>query len=229
MKNTPIRLAETGEPIKRFDIIKGRVDEHGEVTWPDPTDRRQRNTELFGRGSATFDTSSPGWKLRILAQGYEPLETRTLKKDEGRVRLELKLEPLEFGEGGGPSGVVVDAQGKPLAGAAVMLNGFGNPAEIEQMRAEMASDNDVDVAYDSADMTRRDDIMMMVERAQKRFGQIDSSLSRKYEGTGLGLPLAKRLVELHGGTLELESTVGVGTRVSVLFPHQRIVETLAAA
>lgn len=59
------------------------------------------------------------------------------------------------------------------AGAAVMLNGFGKPVEIETLRAEMASDNDVDVAYDPADMIRREDIMMMVERAEKRFGQVD--------------------------------------------------------
>ena len=51
-------------------------------------------------------------------------------------------------------------------------------------------------------------------KALERFGQVDSRLSRSYEGTGLGLPLAKQLTELHGGTLELESTVGVGTTVT---------------
>lgn len=59
------------------------------------------------------------------------------------------------------------------AGAAVMLNGFGNPAEIEALRASMAEDNDVDVAYDSADISKRDAILMMAERARKRFGQVD--------------------------------------------------------
>src|SRR3546814_696439 len=54
--------------------------------------------------------------------------------------------------------------------------------------------------------------------AFQRFGQIDGSLSRKYGGTGLGLPVAKHLVELHGGTLTLESAVGVGTTVTVTFP-----------
>jgi PAS domain S-box-containing protein len=55
------------------------------------------------------------------------------------------------------------------------------------------------------------------------FLQIDSKLSRKYEGTGLGLPLTKAIVEMHGGTLDLQSEVGVGTTVTVRFPADRIV------
>ena len=59
------------------------------------------------------------------------------------------------------------------SGAAVMLNGFGDPREIEATRAALADDNDVDIAYDGADMTRPDDIHMMAQRADARFGQID--------------------------------------------------------
>jgi len=50
------------------------------------------------------------------------------------------------------------------------------------------------------------------------FGQVDSSLARKYEGTGLGLPLAKSLIELHGGTLDIDSAPGRGTTVTVHLP-----------
>jgi len=60
-----------------------------------------------------------------------------------------------------------------------------------------------------------------IPKALERFGQIDSRLSRKYEGTGLGLPLAKELVELHGGTLALESAVGSGTTVTITLPSFR--------
>ena len=59
------------------------------------------------------------------------------------------------------------------SGAAVMLNGFGDPVEIEALRAGIAGDNDVDVAYDAADMAKPEAIRMMVERAAARFGQVD--------------------------------------------------------
>jgi signal transduction histidine kinase len=69
-----------------------------------------------------------------------------------------------------------------------------------------------------------------IPKALERFGQVDSSkLSRKYEGVGLGLPLAKQLTELHGGRLELESTPGSGTRVTVILPASAIVPARKAA
>ncbi len=58
--------------------------------------------------------------------------------------------------------------------------------------------------------------------AMRPFGQIDSRLARKYQGTGLGLPLTKSMIELHGGRLELESAPGVGTRATVWLPPERI-------
>ena len=60
-------------------------------------------------------------------------------------------------------------------------------------------------------------------KALSRFGQVDSDLNRQYEGTGLGLPLAKAFAEAHGGDLELLSEVGVGTTVTVRFPAERTV------
>jgi PAS domain S-box-containing protein len=55
------------------------------------------------------------------------------------------------------------------------------------------------------------------------FGQIESALSRRNQGTGLGLPLTKALVELHGGVLDLESKLGFGTTVTIVFPAERII------
>lgn len=55
-------------------------------------------------------------------------------------------------------------------------------------------------------------------RVFAEFGQVDGTSSRKHEGTGLGIPLSKRLVELHGGRLWLESQVGVGTTFYFTLP-----------
>jgi PAS domain S-box-containing protein len=60
-----------------------------------------------------------------------------------------------------------------------------------------------------------------VELAMTRFGQVASAWTRKHDGTGLGLPLAIGLSELHGGTLTIHSTKGVGTTVTVTFPRER--------
>nr|WP_294525574.1 ATP-binding protein [uncultured Rhodopila sp.] len=60
-----------------------------------------------------------------------------------------------------------------------------------------------------------------IEVALVPFGQVDNSLSRSFEGTGLGLPLALRLTELHGGRLELKSSKGQGTVATVTLPAER--------
>lgn len=57
--------------------------------------------------------------------------------------------------------------------------------------------------------------------AFSEFGQVDSGLARRHEGTGLGLPLTKRLIELHDGTIDVESQPGVGTTVIARFPASR--------
>jgi signal transduction histidine kinase len=62
-----------------------------------------------------------------------------------------------------------------------------------------------------------------IPKAMTTFGQVDSKISRKHEGTGLGLPLAKHLVELHGGTLKIESKLNAGTTVTFVLPAERIV------
>jgi signal transduction histidine kinase len=54
------------------------------------------------------------------------------------------------------------------------------------------------------------------------FGQVDSGLNRKYDGVGLGLPLTKRLIELHDGTIKVTSEPGKGTTVDFHLPEERV-------
>jgi signal transduction histidine kinase/HAMP domain-containing protein len=63
-----------------------------------------------------------------------------------------------------------------------------------------------------------------IPKALEPFSQIDSSMTRKYGGTGLGLPLSKLFAEMHGGRLSIESEPGRGTTVTVVLPvpNQRV-------
>jgi len=61
-----------------------------------------------------------------------------------------------------------------------------------------------------------------IAKTMEEFTQIDSSLARQYPGSGLGLPLARQLMKLHGGSLTLESELGAGTTVTAKIPASRV-------
>jgi PAS domain S-box-containing protein len=63
-----------------------------------------------------------------------------------------------------------------------------------------------------------------IPKALTPFLQVDNSLARKYEGTGLGLPLTKSLIELHGGHIHITSAIGAGTSVHIILPPNLVVE-----
>ena len=56
----------------------------------------------------------------------------------------------------------------------------------------------------------------------ERFKQVDKSLSRNTEGTGVGLSLVKAIVELHGGSISVESKFGKGSKFKVKFPSRKV-------
>jgi PAS domain S-box-containing protein len=61
-----------------------------------------------------------------------------------------------------------------------------------------------------------------LDRVLEPFMQVDSSFARQHHGTGLGLPAVKAIMELHGGSIELRSTLGEGTEATVGFPSERV-------
>ncbi|MDA0305011.1 MAG: PAS domain S-box protein [Proteobacteria bacterium] len=67
-----------------------------------------------------------------------------------------------------------------------------------------------------------------IDKVLEPFSQVGDIYSRSFEGTGLGLPLAKSLTELHGGTLEINSQPGKGTVVMVRFPPERTIASATA-
>jgi signal transduction histidine kinase len=71
-----------------------------------------------------------------------------------------------------------------------------------------------------------------IDRMMVAFSQVDSRLARQYEGIGLGVAITRRLIELHGGALSIQSQVGEGTCVTLHFPGYRSIaapETQAIA
>ncbi len=95
---------------------------------------------------------------------------------------------------------------------------FSHPGGRVLIRASMVEDGlriqviDHGIGMDEAE----------VETAVTRFGQVASTWNRKHPGTGLGLPLAIGLVELHGGRLLIDSQKGIGTTVTICLPLDRV-------
>ncbi len=78
-----------------------------------------------------------------------------------------------------------------------------------------AKDTEVSIeVHDSGIGIQKDDLDIIFDK----FRQVDSSISRNFEGTGLGLPIVKRLTELHGGKVTVESTFGKGSSFTITFP-----------
>ena len=65
-----------------------------------------------------------------------------------------------------------------------------------------------------------------IKVASSRFGQVfEDAHTKRFAGAGLGLPIAQGLMEAHGGRLEIQSEKGIGTRVSIVFPPNRVLLT----
>jgi signal transduction histidine kinase len=102
-----------------------------------------------------------------------------------------------------------------LANAVKFSGGNG----IITLSARLAASGDlaITVADQGVGMKPED-----IPLALQPFRQLDNRLSRTHEGTGLGLPLAKMLIERHQGTLNVESTLDVGTTVTITLPRTRL-------
>jgi signal transduction histidine kinase len=103
---------------------------------------------------------------------------------------------------------------------------FTEPGGTVSVSAEAASEDSVTIRVvdNGIGMSAQD-----IPVAFAAFGQVDSRLARRYEGTGLGLPLSKALVQLHGGTIIIDSAPGEGTTVIVTLPKEPALATAEAA
>ena len=109
----------------------------------------------------------------------------------------------------------------------IMLNLLSNAVKFTPPGGEVSINSQLNADGSLSFIISDTGIGMNKEEAEialSSFGQVDSGLDRKHEGTGLGLPLTKGLMELHGGTLEIKSEKGSGTQISVTFPKERVIK-----
>ncbi len=102
-----------------------------------------------------------------------------------------------------------------LLSNAVKFTPPGGRCELSA-RIESSGDLSIAVADTGIGIAAQD-----IARVMEPFGQVDSRMSRRFSGTGLGLPLSRSLAEMHGGSLTLESEPGKGTTVTVRLPASR--------
>jgi PAS domain S-box-containing protein len=113
----------------------------------------------------------------------------------------------------------------PLRLKQILLNLLSNAVKFSEpggtivAAARQASDGGIifEVRDSGPGMTESE-----LQLALEPFRQLDAGLTRRHEGTGLGLPIARHLATLHGGSLEIRSTKGAGTTVLVTLPASRV-------
>jgi signal transduction histidine kinase len=93
---------------------------------------------------------------------------------------------------------------------------FTPPGGTVTVHADAAGDANVAVTISDTGIGMSDED---IEIALTAFGQVDSKMARRYDGTGLGLPLAKAIIELHRGRLDIDSYPGRGTTIAVTLPR----------
>ena len=108
-----------------------------------------------------------------------------------------------------------------LVSNAVKFTQAGGTVRIEARGLENGSGTLVRISDTGIGMNAED-----ISIAMAPFGQVDGTRARLHEGAGLGLPIAKALIELHGGTLSLRSTKWIGTEAIVHLPSAQTIASM---
>lgn len=135
------------------------------------------------------------------------------RADIGKVAIRTELEddtPLLFGDGRRLKQIILN-----LVSNAVKFTPKNGTVTV-RTRKDETSAIIVVVEDTGVGMTQAE-----IRKSMEPFGQADSGLNRKHEGTGLGLPLTLGLIELHDGEMNIESQKGKGTNIVVTFPAER--------
>lgn len=152
--------------------------------------------------------------IDLPAAAMDCLRMLQARADEGNVRIEQNWErdlPPLF----------ADAR----AVAQILLNVLTNAVKFSPPDRTVYLTGRIGDSGECVIVIRDTGIGMSAEAMQNLFSafhQADATISRRFGGTGLGLAITKRLMELHGGSIDLSSEAGQGTRVVLRFPESRV-------
>ena len=153
-------------------------------------------------------------QIRIKTQLPEDLKQLNIRVDDRRCRqvlINLLSNAVKFTPAGG--GIVLDVRVEGMRSMRGFERDLTGLLPRSEWRIEFSIvDTGIGIAPEN------------IDKLFQSFVQIDSSLSRQYAGTGLGLALVKRIVELHGGTVAVESMIDRGSRFTVSLPFEPTAE-----
>ena len=144
------------------------------------------------------------------------------------LRSTAEAAAVEIVVDGDPSGWPV-LEGDPVKLKQVFVNLIGNAVKFTPAGGRVTISSEINDAAlrirvrDTGIGIRAQDIPLVVQP----FYRVNSVLDAKHQGAGLGLPFAKSVVDLHGGTLAIESELGCGTTVTISLPLPRTADAVA--
>lgn len=161
-----------------------------------------------------------------LERGSNPMEFKALDAREPLATAIEALQPMAEAKkvslqiGAGNADILIEADLELLKQLILHLGGnaikFTAPGGEVRIHAEADGEGLVLTVADTGIGIPEDQL----DRVFERFYQVDQSLVRRFGGTGLGLALCKSIVEVHGGSLEVQSTVGEGSTFTVRLPRR---------
>ena len=186
-------------------------------------DINSSGTHLLGIINDILDISrAEAGKLELNEETVDPVETlnQTMRMFRQRAT-ELGVD-LSFRVRDEIPPLIADTRLFTQVAINLISNGLKFTPEGGSVRVELGLDKMGDLSLrieDTGIGIRKSDI----NRVFEPFVQVEGALSRSHQGTGLGLPLVRKIISLHGGSVTMESEVGQGTLVTATFPRSRFI------
>ncbi|PKQ05396.1 MAG: hypothetical protein CVT72_09690 [Alphaproteobacteria bacterium HGW-Alphaproteobacteria-11] len=187
------------------------------------TDIRSSGTHLLSIINDILDISkAESGKLQLEEEPIDPVDSlnRTMRMFRQRAS-ELGVD-LTFRVRDDMPWIIADPRLFNQVAINLASNALKFTPKDGQVRVELGLNNAGDLVL-SVDDTGIGIEASDIARIFEPFVQVEDAMSRTQQGTGLGLPLVRKIMNLHGGTVELESRVGEGTTVKATFPKSRFV------